>query len=319
MMHIRLIAMIDGSTYENVYFNGSIDELNGCLEEDIFLPVEYEGEDGDEYDTYLNCGNIISLSVPRHVKHKNAIKREKEKLELKEDDGLAKLFDLDSFRNAVKEADAADADPAEKEKDDAKKAAPKYTFNIFDHLGDINKEFNNILGNGEAYGELLDKMMLNDKIDKTMEKKDTDADPKKGITYSKYCAFDNGYYLCLNRDGLNHFVELLNKDSAFHNVKITLTDVYPYLSRFDEECILELFEAYHEDGILDTKKPFPYDQLVELVLDYYLVDYLAACYLEDFEFPENEVEMDESYYFMYRSILEDRAYLLQDCEKAEVE
>lgn len=313
MMHIRLIAMIDGSTYENVYFNGSINELNGCLEEDMFLPVEYEGEDGDEYDTYLNCGNIISLSAPRHVKHKNAIKREKEKLELKEDDGLAKLFDLDSFRNAVKEADTT-----EEKMDDVKKAAPKYTFNIFDHLGDISSQLNKILDDKEAYNELLGKAMLNNEIDKTMEKKDSDTDQKKGITYSKYCAFDNGYYLCLNRNGLNRFMELLNKDSAFRNAKITLTDVYPYLSRFDEECILELFEAYHEDGILDTRKPFPYDQIVELVFDY-LVDYLAACYLEDFEFPENEVEMDEPYYFMYRSILEDRTNLLKDCKEAEVE
>lgn len=301
MMHIRLIAMIDGSTYENVYFDGSINELNGCLEEDIFLPIEYEGEDGDEYDTYLNCGNIISLSAPRHVKHKNAIKREKEKLELKEDDGLAKLFDLDSFRNAVKEADTADA--TEEKMDDVKKAAPKYTFNIFDHLEDIQNELN--------------KLALNNDLDKVMAKKDVDPDVK-GITYSKYCAFDNGYYLCLNRNGLNRFMELLNKDSAFHNAKITLTDVYPYLSRFDEECILELFEAYHEDGILDTRKPFPYDQLVELVFDY-LVDYLAACYLEDLEFPENEIEIDESYYFMYRSILEDRTNLLKNCKEAEVE
>ena len=301
MMHIRLIAMIDGSTYENVYFDGSINELNGCLEEDIFLPIEYEGEDGDEYDTYLNCGNIISLSAPRHVKHKNAIKREKEKLELKEDDGLAKLFDLDSFRNAVKEADTADT--TEEKMDNVKKAAPKYTFNIFDHLEDIQNELN--------------KLTLNNDLDKVMAKKDVDPDVK-GITYSKYCAFDNGYYLCLNRNGLNRFMELLNKDSAFHNAKITLTDVYPYLSRFDEECILELFEAYHEDGILDTRKPFPYDQLVELVFDY-LVDYLAACYLEDLEFPENEVEIDESYYFMYRSILEDRTNLLKNCKEAEVE
>lgn len=301
MMHIRLIAMIDGSTYENVYFDGSINELNGCLEEDIFLPIEYEGEDGDEYDTYLNCGNIISLSAPRHVKHKNAIKREKEKLELKEDDGLAKLFDLDSFRNAVKEADTADT--TEEKMDNVKKAAPKYTFNIFDHLEDIQNELN--------------KLTLNNDLDKVMAKKDVDPDVK-GITYSKYCAFDNGYYLCLNRNGLNRFMELLNKDSTFHNAKITLTDVYPYLSRFDEECILELFEAYHEDGILDTRKPFPYDQLVELVFDY-LVDYLAACYLEDLEFPENEVEIDESYYFMYRSILEDRTNLLKNCKEAEVE
>lgn len=300
MIHIRLIAMIDGSTYENVYFDGSINELNGCLEEDIFLPIEYEGEDGDEYDTYLNCGNIISLSAPRHVKHKNAIKREKEKLELKEDDSLAKLFDLDSFRNAVKEADTADT--TEEKMDDVKKAAPKYTFNIFDHLEDIQNELN--------------KLALNNDLDKVMAKKDVDPDVK-GITYSKYCAFDNGYYLCLNRNGLNRFMELLNKNSAFHNAKITLTDVYPYLSRFDEECILELFEAYHEDGILDTRKPFPYDQIVELVFDY-LVDYLAACYLEDLELPENKVEMDESYYFMYRSILEDRTDLLKDCKEAEV-
>lgn len=300
MIHIRLIAMIDGSTYENVYFDGSINELNGCLEEDIFLPIEYEGEDGDEYDTYLNCGNIISLSAPRHVKHKNAIKREKEKLELKEDDGLAKLFDLDSFRNAVKEADTADT--TEEKMDDVKKAAPKYTFNIFDHLEDIQNELN--------------KLALNNDLDKVMAKKDVDPDVK-GITYSKYCAFDNGCYLCLNRNGLNRFMELLNKDSAFHNAKITLTDVYPYLSRFDEECILELFEAYHGDGILDTRKPFPYDQIVELVFDY-LVDYLAACYLEDLEFPENKVEMDESYYFMHRSILEDRTDLLKDCKEAEV-
>lgn len=300
MIHIRLIAMIDGSTYENVYFDGSINELNGCLEEDIFLPIEYEGEDGDEYDTYLNCGNIISLSAPRHVKHKNAIKREKEKLELKEDDSLAKLFDLDSFRNAVKEADTADT--TEEKMDDVKKAAPKYTFNIFDHLEDIQNELN--------------KLALNNDLDKVMAKKDVDPD-MKGITYSKYCAFDNGCYLCLNRNGLNRFMELLNKNSAFHNAKITLTDVYPYLSRFDEECILELFEAYHEDGILDTRKPFPYDQIVELVFDY-LVDYLAACYLEDLELPENKVEMDESYYFMYRSILEDRTDLLKDCKEAEV-
>lgn len=300
MIHIRLIAMIDGSTYENVYFDGSINELNGCLEEDIFLPIEYEGEDGDEYDTYLNCGNIISLSAPRHVKHKNAIKREKEKLELKEDDSLAKLFDLDSFRNAVKEADTADT--TEEKMDDVKKAAPKYTFNIFDHLEDIQNELN--------------KLALNNDLDKVMAKKDVDPDVK-GITYSKYCAFDNGCYLCLNRNGLNRFMELLNKDSAFHNAKITLTDVYPYLSRFDEECILELFEAYHEDGILDTRKPFPYDQIVELIFDY-LVDYLAACYLEDLELPENKVEMDESYYFMYRSILEDRCDLLKDCKEAEV-
>ena len=300
MIHIRLIAMIDGSTYENVYFDGSINELNGCLEEDIFLPIEYEGEDGDEYDTYLNCGNIISLSAPRHVKHKNAIKREKEKLELKEDDGLAKLFDLDSFRNAVKEADTADT--TEEKMDDVKKAAPKYTFNIFDHLEDIQNELN--------------KLALNNDLDKVMAKKDVDPDVK-GITYSKYCTFDNGCYLCLNRNGLNRFMELLNKNSAFHNAKITLPDVYPYLSRFDEECILELFEAYHEDGILDTRKPFPYDQIVELVFDY-LVDYLAACYLEDLELPENKVEMDESYYFMYRSILEDRTDLLKDCKEAEV-
>lgn len=300
MIHIRLIAMIDGSTYENVYFDGSINELNGCLEEDIFLPIEYEGEDGDEYDTYLNCGNIISLSAPRHVKHKNAIKREKEKLELKEDDSLAKLFDFDSFRNAVKETDTADT--TEEKMDDVKKAAPKYTFNIFDHLEDIQNELN--------------KLALNNDLDKVMAKKDVDPDVK-GITYSKYCAFDNGCYLCLNRNGLNRFMELLNKNSAFHNAKITLTDVYPYLSRFDEECILELFEAYHEDGILDTRKPFPYDQIVELVFDY-LVDYLAACYLEDLELPENKVEMDESYYFMYRSILEDRTDLLKDCKEAEV-
>lgn len=206
MIHIRLIAMIDGSTYENVYFDGSINELNGCLEEDIFLPIEYEGEDGDEYDTYLNCGNIISLSAPRHVKHKNAIKREKEKLELKEDDGLAKLFDLDSFRNAVKEADTADT--TEEKMDDVKKAAPKYTFNIFDHLEDIQNELN--------------KLALNNDLDKIMAKKDVDPDVK-GITYSKYCAFDNGYYLCLNRNGLNRFMKLLNKNSAFHNAKITLT------------------------------------------------------------------------------------------------
>ena len=300
MIHIRLIAMIDGSTYENVYFDGSINELNGCLEEDIFLPIEYEGEDGDEYDTYLNCGNIISLSAPRHVKNKNAIKREKEKLELKEDDSLAKLFDLDSFRNAVKEADTADT--TEEKMDGVKKAAPKYTFNIFDHLEDIQNELN--------------KLALNNDLDKVMAKKDVDPDVK-GITYSKYCAFDNGCYLCLNRNGLSRFMELLNKNSAFHNAKITLTDVYPYLSRFDEECILELFEAYHEDGILDTRKPFPYDQIVELVFDY-LVDYLAACYLEDLELPENKVEMDESYYFMHRSILEDRTDLLKDCKEAEV-